>query len=1198
AGLVRGSKSLIPYNSLFITQNASSPVDILAQRITTLRGAYTGEVHIEDAIAAGVNGIIAGHSEARANFIRETDETINTQLLAALKHQLSPNILCVGETGQERIQGLSQEVVKTQLLIGLNGFNPEQVSQNIIAYEPRWAIKGSGYGKPAEPKDAQATAAFIREIIAKEFNLLAAEEVRIQYGGSVDKDNARDYLSLPDIDGFLVGGKSAKINDFIPILKVGEDIGPKQVRIPYIGANYKTYKIEDSFSDFIRAFLVFNSNRVQIGIAPSLARIKDLREALEKAHFGSLNNSAASPLISLEDTLEKLPQQTDRGVLIGAMSHRKRFFIIREQVFSVLSIYGNVFYHAALEVDARLEETKIGGIDFYIKGERLIVEFNPALLDYEPNGLIPLEYRGLGITSFILYAMFQGALERKVAFYHIDRPRLTLYRRFVISEDFFDKGRHYFEGELNPDLIKKALLTTSAGDYKKSVCFIYRGKCLINTSASPLDSNSRNYLFDKELKANGVVPRGASPLFKGAAQEYADRILGAIAVKYPLYNEAKYQAVIRYRTRLFFELAQEVYPLRLKGQWSLHLASGKTLLFLADALMGMQVVVNDIDKQKTIFPELQAVVSKFENELRWSGGKVYFIKGNLGDLFFKGRVKFDHLTLTNYFSISIPKSQYFPSCSKLNKSAVIRDIVGYLSGSGAFFTNCGVAVEEFEWEFRRRGFKFELRYKDFDTLSEAGNGLLYLLGSKEVSCFDSGDYAAVMTLIQGARSSSAIADFGYPESRIIDLLYIFFPETANNIYDKLILALKDDGNTSSPAQKRSASPMADKSAASPPVQRRDNIVLTAEAINKLHEIEQLNSSLYLSGDRGSNREYFLYIERYRIYNWILRLELLNLLGVVKGNLLYFMLGNDYFPSYYAMTIGTNFNHGLRKEREMDIKIKELENKAIQEGLPGTYKGKEKRIKIFDCDQYITENYFPAVQAMGRVNVILIKGLTTYSRMHYHNVPRIEGCRRDSVHCNIRRLLKKAADKLLIGPGFIILAHKEDLWLGEFLVDQLGFENVMTYPVFDGFKDSLLRTGIVSDSWFGKKVDLISGEIPIYIFQSTASSPLKNDKNKENFPTSQVLLPVLLSQLSLGFPDSNAIIEVTQAVKFGRALIWEFEEDESNDELEKKWPKHKSFNRYSIYSREIEEWLYVIINGHKVSFSNLDVPYTFTRKKAV
>lgn len=69
----------------------------------------------------------------------------------------------------------------------------------------------------------------------------------------------------------------------------------------------------------------------------------------------------------------------------------------------------------------------------------MIVEFIPALLDYEPNGLVPLEYRGLGVTSFILYAMFQSALERNATFYHIDRPRLTLYRRFVISEEFLEE---------------------------------------------------------------------------------------------------------------------------------------------------------------------------------------------------------------------------------------------------------------------------------------------------------------------------------------------------------------------------------------------------------------------------------------------------------------------------------------------------------------------------------------------------------------------------------------------------------------------------------------------------------------------------------------------------------------------------------------------------------------------------------------
>lgn len=251
--------------------------DILAQRITTTRGATTGEVHIDDAIEEGANGIIAGHSEPRANFYRETDAKINQQIKEAHARGLKAIILCVGETANEKNEGNSENVISSQILLGLKGLTPEQVGRTIIAYEPRWAI---GSGKPAKPRDAQEMASFIRGLIKEKFTEEVAGKVRILYGGSADKSNAESYLTQPDVDGLLMGGKSTSIAEFKPIVEIAQEIGPTQGRIPYIGGNWKSYEIKDSNSAFIAALREIDPERVEVGIAPSLAKIGSLAREL------------------------------------------------------------------------------------------------------------------------------------------------------------------------------------------------------------------------------------------------------------------------------------------------------------------------------------------------------------------------------------------------------------------------------------------------------------------------------------------------------------------------------------------------------------------------------------------------------------------------------------------------------------------------------------------------------------------------------------------------------------------------------------------------------------------------------------------------------------------------------------------------------------------------------------------------------
>ena len=177
-------------------------------------GAYTGEVSPVMLKEAGCTYVIIGHSERR-QFFQETDEKVNRKVKAALESDLVP-ILCVGELLPEREAGVTETVIQTQTEAGLAGLSGEQVAGLVIAYEPVWAI---GTGKTASNEDAQQVISFIRGLLEKLYSPAIAEQVRIQYGGSVKPDNAAGLLSMPDIDGALVGGASLDVHSFSGILK-------------------------------------------------------------------------------------------------------------------------------------------------------------------------------------------------------------------------------------------------------------------------------------------------------------------------------------------------------------------------------------------------------------------------------------------------------------------------------------------------------------------------------------------------------------------------------------------------------------------------------------------------------------------------------------------------------------------------------------------------------------------------------------------------------------------------------------------------------------------------------------------------------------------------------------------------------------------------------------------------------------------
>jgi len=174
-------------------------------------GAFTGEVSAGMLKDVGCRYVIVGHSERRALY-KEDDALVARKFLATRAQGLIP-ILCVGETLEERGQGLMKQVVSRQLAAVLDLAGVAALGSAVIAYEPVWAI---GTGKNATPQQAQEVHAHIRgEVAARDANIAAG--VRILYGGSVKAANAREIFSMPDVDGGLIGGASLVVDEFLKI---------------------------------------------------------------------------------------------------------------------------------------------------------------------------------------------------------------------------------------------------------------------------------------------------------------------------------------------------------------------------------------------------------------------------------------------------------------------------------------------------------------------------------------------------------------------------------------------------------------------------------------------------------------------------------------------------------------------------------------------------------------------------------------------------------------------------------------------------------------------------------------------------------------------------------------------------------------------------------------------------------------------
>lgn len=177
-------------------------------------GAFTGEVSAEMLSAMGVKIVIIGHSERRQYF-GETDVTVHDRTRAALDAGLTV-ILCVGETLEQREQGITNELCAMQTKIALGGVSEEELKRIIIAYEPVWAI---GTGKTATAQQANEVCAAIRGTIKAVYGDAAGDGITIQYGGSMNAANAAELLAQPDVDGGLIGGASLKPQDFATIVE-------------------------------------------------------------------------------------------------------------------------------------------------------------------------------------------------------------------------------------------------------------------------------------------------------------------------------------------------------------------------------------------------------------------------------------------------------------------------------------------------------------------------------------------------------------------------------------------------------------------------------------------------------------------------------------------------------------------------------------------------------------------------------------------------------------------------------------------------------------------------------------------------------------------------------------------------------------------------------------------------------------------
>ena len=192
-----------------------SPIMLAAQNChPEASGAHTGEIAPPMLVELGCRFVLCGHSERRHE-LGETDEFINRKVASTIRHGLTP-ILCMGETAEERRQGLTFTTVEGQLRAGLAGLDAVSLTKCVLAYEPVWAI---GTGVNATPAQAAEVHGYLRGLVSEVGSKEIAQGMRILYGGSVKADNADSLLAEQEIDGALVGGASLSAPGFIAIVR-------------------------------------------------------------------------------------------------------------------------------------------------------------------------------------------------------------------------------------------------------------------------------------------------------------------------------------------------------------------------------------------------------------------------------------------------------------------------------------------------------------------------------------------------------------------------------------------------------------------------------------------------------------------------------------------------------------------------------------------------------------------------------------------------------------------------------------------------------------------------------------------------------------------------------------------------------------------------------------------------------------------
>jgi len=228
----RGLNDLLPEMLLFppalsipALQKAleNTPVKTGGQNIhQEPKGAFTGEISAKMLADAGCDYVLIGHSERRQYF-GETDESVRSKIVRARETGLK-QVVCIGETLDEREKGITSHVIIRQLKEGLLDFTGEDLKDMVLAYEPVWAI---GTGRTATPEQAQEVHALIRKTLYDTFGSAFSENIRILYGGSANTSNAESLLSEQDIDGLLIGGASLKPGDFFEIITTAHKLMKK-----------------------------------------------------------------------------------------------------------------------------------------------------------------------------------------------------------------------------------------------------------------------------------------------------------------------------------------------------------------------------------------------------------------------------------------------------------------------------------------------------------------------------------------------------------------------------------------------------------------------------------------------------------------------------------------------------------------------------------------------------------------------------------------------------------------------------------------------------------------------------------------------------------------------------------------------------------------------------------------------------------